>query len=119
MKEIRYPYINNPLGFKLPEPKPIIHPIINKWEDFTEEDKTILQNIKSIIVDHIGECKVYVHGSRVKGNWDENSDYDIVINKGILFDSLLKVRSLEFPVKTDVKSGENIENVFNKNILIP
>ena len=46
MNPIRYPYIGNPLGFKLPDPKPVIHPIINKWEDFTEEDKMILSNEK-------------------------------------------------------------------------
>lgn len=120
MKEVRYPYVNNPLGFKLPEPKPVIHPIITKWEDFTEEDKTILQNIKSIIVSRTGECNVYVYGSRVKGNWDENSDYDIRVEKQLLPGLIFDLNNIEFPVKVDIKSLA-IATEFSKenSILIP
>jgi predicted nucleotidyltransferase len=115
----RYPYINNPLGFKLPEVKPVIHPIIEKWEDFTENDKTILQNIKSIIIGLAGEYKVYIHGSRVKGNWDENSDYDIIIEKKLSSDLVLDIRKLEYPVKVDIKAFEKVNEFFKNIILIP
>lgn len=79
MTKIRYPYINNPYGFKLPDPKPKIHPVITKFEEFSENDKIILLEIKYIVTSYLGECKVYVFGSRIKGNWNEESDYDIAI----------------------------------------
>jgi septin family protein len=88
MKQIRYPYVNNPFGFKLPEPKPIIHPIINKWDDFSEEDKIILSNIKKIISSDIGDCKVSIFGSRIKGYWTEMKKKDAVLQEISLFSIL-------------------------------
>ena len=46
MKPVRYPYVNNPLGFKLPEVKPVVHPIIYQWDDLPEDQKEELQTIK-------------------------------------------------------------------------
>ena len=90
MREM-HPYINNPYGFKLPEPKPVVHPIIYKWDDFSKEDKVILKRIKDIIVSEIGDCRITIYGSKVNGNWDEDSDYDIIIynNLDITFKLLL------------------------------
>ncbi len=107
MTKIRYPYINNPFGFKLPEPKPQIHPIINRWEDFSENDKTILLEIKKIIQSYLIDCKVFVFGSRIKGNWDENSDYDISIITDIKNNDLKnKVRNHNYPVEVDITFGK-------------
>ena len=102
MKQIRYPYVNNPFGFKLPEPKPIIHPIINKWDDFSEEDKIILSNIKKIISSDIGDCKVSIFGSRIKGYWDDKSDYDIIIHKTLSQEILYKLKNINYGVKVDI-----------------
>lgn len=82
MKE-RYPYINNPYEFKLPEPKPIVHPVIHKWDDFPEEDKVIFKSIKDRIVSEIGDCRITAYGSKVNGNWDEDSDYDVIVYKDV------------------------------------
>ena len=72
---IRYPYIGNPLGFKLPDPKSVIHPIIYKWDDLPEDQKEELETIKKIIFSIIGECEITLFGSIVKGYWDDDSDY--------------------------------------------
>ena len=108
MTKIRYPYINNPFGFKLPEPKPQIHPIINNWNDFSEKDKTILLEIKKIIISYLNDSKVFVYGSRIKGNWDETSDYDISIITNIKNTDLKnKVKNYNYPVEVDISFGNH------------
>jgi len=77
----RWKAIDNPLGFVLRRGKPVIHPIVTTFEEFNDEQKRQLLHIKSIVVDKIGECELSVFGSQVKGNWDEESDYDIVVHK--------------------------------------
>lgn len=99
----KYPYIGNPLGFKLPEKKPVVHPIINQWDDFTEDDKTILQDIKNTIISNIGDCQVKVFGSRIKGNWTEESDYDIVVFGKISGENRKKLLTATYNVPVDIK----------------
>lgn len=101
MKKERYPYINNPYGFKLPEPNPIIHPVIKKWDDFTESDKSIFLEIKNKIVSVIGEFKVSVFGSRIRGNWTDDSDYDVLINKELSIEELDELIKINHEVKVD------------------
>lgn len=117
MKKERYPYINNPYGFKLPEENPVIHPVIIKWEDFTEKDKTILQNIKKKIVSIIGDCKVSIFGSRVKGNWTDKSDYDILVHKTLSDETLSILKSIDYEIKIDLSFCSDdpppIENSIN------
>jgi len=98
----RYPYIGNPFGFKLPEPKPIIHPIVYNWDDFLDNQKQELQTIKSIIVSIIGECTLSLFGSMVKGYWDDDSDYDLVIHKDITKEQLGQLKSQTYPRKVDI-----------------
>lgn len=103
MNKIRHPYINNPFGFKLPEPKPVIYPIIEKWEDFSEKDKKILSEIKRIILSYIGKCEVCVFGSRIKGNWDDESDYDIMVISTINNYNLInQVMNHKYDVEIDI-----------------
>ena len=102
MNKERYPYIGNPFGFKLPDPKPVIHPIINKWEDFTEEDRLILSNIKNIITSHIGECRITIFGSRIKGYWTEKSDYDIIVYAWPDDETQRKLRKYNYDVVVDL-----------------
>jgi hypothetical protein len=101
MKKERYPYINNPYGFKLPEPNPIIHPVIKQWDDFTESDKSIFLEIKKKIISVIGDFKVSAFGSRIRGNWTEKSDYDVLINKELLTQELIALKEISYEVKVD------------------
>lgn len=82
--------------------KIISHPIINKWDDFTDKDKYILQNIKNIIVSNIGDCRVSIFGSRIKGYWTEVSDYDIIIHRTISQEILKDIRSIDYGVMADI-----------------
>lgn len=114
----QYPYIGNPFGFKLPEPKPVIHPIITKWEQFTAEDQMILSSIKKVIVSKIGDCNLYLYGSKVNGNWDENSDYDLVIDKDIPFEILMDLKEYNYGVKVDLNCFEKVKNNIPESVLI-
>lgn len=107
MNKERYPYINNPFGFKLPERKPVIHPVINEWENFTEEDKTILSNIKKIITSYIGDYKITAYGSRLKGYWTEKSDYDIIVYFVPSIKIQNEIRTYNYDVKVDIQFAEN------------
>jgi predicted nucleotidyltransferase len=82
--------------------KIVSHPIINKWDDFTDKDKYILQNIKNIIVSNIGDCRVSIFGSRIKGYWTEDSDYDIMIHKAISQEVLKDIKSIDYGVVVDI-----------------
>ena len=59
----------------------VTHPIITTWDEFSEVDKEILLEVKKVMVSFLGDCKVGVHGSRIKGYWHEDSDYDIKVFK--------------------------------------
>ena len=102
MKKERYPYINNPYGFKLPEPNPIIHPVIKKWDDFPESDKLIFLGIKNKITSVIGEFKVSAFGSKVRGNWTDESDYDVLINKELSTEELIALNEIDYQIKADL-----------------
>ncbi len=102
MENIRYPYIGNPLGFKLPEPKPVIHPIINKWDDLPKDQKKELRKIKKIIFSIIGECEISLFGSIVKGYWDEESDYDLTIHKTFSREVVDELKKQPYPRKVDI-----------------
>lgn len=119
MEKKRWPLLNNPFGFELPKPNPIIHPIINKWDDFSEEDKTILSNIKKIIVENIGDCKISVFGSRTKGNWVESSDYDIFIHKVLSKEIVDNLKNINYGVRVDVHylASESISNYITIDII--
>lgn len=114
----RYSYINNPFGYKLPEKKPVVHPIINKWDDFTEDKKEIIRGIKKVIVSYIGDCEIRIFGSMVKGNWDEDSDYDLIILKRPEEDIIKQIKKHNFGVKVDTNFYEPDSVSLNGSILI-
>jgi predicted nucleotidyltransferase len=119
MKPVRYPYVNNPLGFKLPEVKPVVHPIIYQWDDLPEDQKEELQTIKNTIISIIGECQISLYGSIVKGYWDEDSDYDLTIHKGMSKETLGILRSQSYPRSVGINIGlRNFTPEPGKNILI-
>jgi len=115
----RYPYIGNPFGFKLPDPKPVIHPIIYKWDDLPEDQKEELETIKKIVYSIIGECVISLFGSIVKGYWDEDSDYDLVIHKELPRELILELKKQAYPRKVDINchNKDFVSNPGN-NILI-
>lgn len=119
MNPIRYPYIGNPLGFKLPEPKPVIHPIIYKWDDLPEDQKEELEIVKKIVYSIIGECEISLFGSIVKGYWDEESDYDLVIHKEVAKELLTELKKQNYPRKVDINiSTKGFVSSLGGNILI-
>ena len=106
----RFPYINNPFGFVLPKQKPFLHKKIKNFYDFSEYSILFLLTIKKEIEGVIGNCRVLVFGSRIKGNWDENSDWDIMVysnpitekTKTILKNKMsLKKVDVSFKILTD------------------
>ncbi len=42
-------------------------------------DKEILTQIKSAVQEVIPDAKVYLFGSRARGDWNEESDWDILV----------------------------------------
>ena len=118
MKQERYPYIGNPYGFILPQRKEVIHPVIKQWDDFTENDKAILQNIKNVIFSIIGECRICAFGSRVKGNWDENSDYDVVVTSIPNYDIQHKIKTHDYGHRVDVFFRNSDNNKFDAEVEI-
>lgn len=59
--------------------KPVIHPIINNYNELLPEKKNSLETVVNKIKEYILNPKIYLFGSNIKGNWNENSDYDIIV----------------------------------------
>jgi predicted nucleotidyltransferase len=119
MKTERYPYLNNPYGFKLPERNPVVHDVIKKWDDFSESDKEIFLNIKKKITGVVGDCRIFAFGSRINGNWVESSDYDVIVKKDLSQTQFNEIRSIEHDVKVDVMpiSANHDSPVFSIEII--
>lgn len=114
----QYPYIGNPLGFILPTKKSTNKPLIKDWEDFSNEDKEILSEIKNELVRYLGDYPLYLYGSRVKGNWTEESDYDIIIEKQLSEEELETIKKLRYPVTVDFKAYEKVKESVKEAVLI-
>ena len=96
----RWSFAERPI--KLKPLRPEIHPRINSFDELSEEDKQILLSIKDVIVEHVGECELSLFGSRTKGNWDETSDYDVVVHKLVDDETQRKLRAYNFDVPVDL-----------------
>jgi len=114
----QYPYIGNPLGFTLPTKKPTNKPLIKHWEDFSNEDKEILSEIKNELTRYLGDYPLYLYGSRVKGNWTKDSDYDIIIEKDLSTEELENIKKLRYPVIVDLKAYEKVKESVKEAVLI-
>jgi predicted nucleotidyltransferase len=57
----------------------VIHPIINNYNELLPEKKNSLETVVNKIKEYILNPKIYLFGSNIKGNWNENSDYDIIV----------------------------------------
>ena len=98
----RWKAIDNPLGFVPELAKPITHPIVTTFDEFSEDQKKTLLHIKSVVVDKIGDCEISVYGSQVKGNWDEDSDWDVVIHKSVHFKEMDYLKKYDYGVRVDM-----------------
>lgn len=99
----RWSAFNNPFGFVPRTPKPIVHPVIKTFEEFNDKQKQDLLNIKEVIISKLGECNVYAYGSQVNGNWDEESDYDIIINNSPSEQDKIDLRKYNYGFEVDIK----------------
>lgn len=114
----QYPYIGNPLGFKLPVKRLAVHPLITEWKELPEDCKKVLHIIKDLVETTIGECQMYLFGSRVKGYWINSSDYDIIIQKNITQKQILEINKIKFPVKVDFKFMLRVDGFGKEAVLI-
>lgn len=73
----RWTFQEKPVALKIINP--VIHPIITNFDQFEQTQKEILYEIKQTIVGIIGDCEVSIFGSRINGNWTEESDYDLLV----------------------------------------
>lgn len=99
-------------------PKQYIHPVITNVDEFSEDQRLILNQIKDVICNTIGSKTIGVFGSRIDGSWREDSDYDIVV-----FDiqdlSIAKLlQQLEFPTKVDVFVTKKSFDEYKNNVVI-
>lgn len=98
--------------------KPVIHSIPTNFDELEDHQKVIVSNIKRIIVSHIGECHINLFGSQVKGNWDETSDYDIIVFADVPSETKTLLRSLDYGCKVEINFSKNIHTVTPTSIEI-
>ena len=96
----RWKFTDNPVILK-PQ-KPVIHPKITKFGKFSESQRKKLLHIKEIIVSQIGECTMSIFGSRIHGNWDKESDYDIIVYKEASTADREFLRKYDYGVEVDL-----------------
>ena len=97
----RYPFKDNPFGITFKK-KEKLHQEINSFDEFEEMHKTNLLKIKSVIINKIGECEIYVFGSMVNGTWDEESDYDLKVICNISKQDIEYLKNYDYGCKVDL-----------------
>lgn len=60
------------------EDRPRHHEPATCWAELTQENKALFQKAAAILQEKYPEAKLFAFGSRVNGNWSEESDLDIV-----------------------------------------
>jgi predicted nucleotidyltransferase len=109
----RWPYLENPFGFKMPDPPVVTKPLVATWEDLPDDQKEVVLGIRKVIQSFLGDCSITLFGSRLKGYWTDESDYDIIINvKEPDEETKKKILSYDYGVKVDLffadRTGENV-----------
>jgi len=89
---------------------------LKTFEDLPIEVQNDFKIIKETIIENLGrELDVFVFGSYNHGNWDELSDYDVIINENPL--------NVNLPKLTSDKLGRQVHVLATPhkvaNILIP
>ncbi len=71
-----------------------------------QNDKEILSQIKSAIQEIIPDAKVYLFGSRARGDWNEESDWDILVLTNAPVNRKLKkqIHNKLFPLSLAINS---------------
>lgn len=91
-----------PYPIKFKERKPKTHPEIKNFNDLLEDQKIILLEIKNYVKSVFLESKLFLVGSRISGRWDQNSDYDIIIECDCEPEKINKIKNYDFGVKLDL-----------------
>lgn len=82
-----------------------------------------LQALKNIIKKHLPSVKIYLFGSRARGDYAPESDIDIALDAGKKIDlyelSLIKeeIEESSIPFTVDVVDLYNVSEEFKKNIV--
>lgn len=104
--------------------KRIMRGVLNDFKELPEKHKKNLCLIKTIIQDFLNcDKEIFIYGSFYHGNWDEKSDYDVLVKfykinnpKKIHFDflHLKKIIKEQYNLNVDIF-------IVNKNmgVLIP
>ena len=103
-----------PYPIKFKERKPIIHPEITNFVDLPDDQKKVILGIKNFIKSLFPESKLFLFGSRINGRWDDNSDYDIVVECTCEPEKIKKIKDYDFGVKVDLhftKKNESKNNI--------
>ncbi len=77
------------------------HPVIDSYDQIEGEQKREIEKIIRFIGDICPGSKVYLFGSRVKGTWIEESDYDLIVDIDPNSKGAEIIRNKKFNVKTD------------------
>jgi len=90
---------------------------LKDFNDLPEDVKTNFKIIKNKIIETINEdIEVQLFGSYFHGFWDDQSDYDVIINKNLNNTTLMYIiRNLLFQYKIKV----HIKITNRKTLLIP
>jgi predicted nucleotidyltransferase len=72
---------------------------LKSFDDLPESKKNIFLDIKNEVsrfFSHLGDEPVYVYGSHLWGNWDEESDYDVYVKSRFIENVSEFYQKLEF-----------------------
>lgn len=101
------------------QPKPVVpqrHVRATSWSGLTEANQKLFKSVASEIKSKYPQANCYAFGSRVNGNYTDDSDIDIVIT-GITELEYISIRYIYEGLKVDLKlSGKNTTQQL---ILIP
>lgn len=107
-----------PYPYERPKYKEVIHPIPTTYDDLPEDQKVVVTHIKNIIISHMGECKMQLFGSRIKGTWNDESDYDIIVSTTPSKEIVNILRKYDYGVPVDIMFATVKNYISNKNIEI-
>ena len=92
--------------------------ITTNFYDLPLDKQLTFKKIKNALSMHLNKSvDVYIFGSYLKGYWDEESDYDIIINDSCN-SNLQKQLSKELNIKVEIRCQKNASTAY-KALLIP
>jgi len=111
--KFRWRLIDDPRGFVPIRKKKPKHSVIKNFSELSEDQKNNLLQLKNFIQSKVNDCEVYLYGSRVRGKWDNMSDYDImIVTDNIPNEKIIKeIQNYNYDIKVDISFTK-------KNILL-